>query len=86
VTFRIVINPDGWTFKVLENGYRYKPLDGGDPVKFTSLTEDGRLVECSTPQLLKTDGSDGRGGPAYYSEFNAYKSASWSGLKLPASL
>ena len=86
VTFRIVVNPDGWVFKVLENGYRYKPLDGGDPVKFTSTTDDGRVVECSSPQLLKPDGSDGRGGPAYYAEFNAYKSASWSGLKLPSSL
>ena len=86
VTFRIVVNPDGWTYKVLQNGYRYKPGGVGDAVKFTSTTEDGRVVECSSPQLLKTDGDDGRGGPAYYAEFNAYKSASWSGLKLPSSL
>lgn len=86
VTFRIVVNPDGWTYKVLQNGYRYKPGGVGDAVKFTSTTEDGRVVECSTPQLLKTDGDDGRGGPAYYAEFNAYKSADWSELKLPSLL
>lgn len=86
VSFRIVVNPDTWSFKILQNGYRYIPLDGGSPVKFTSVTDDGRVVECSTPQLLKPAGYDGRGGPAYYAEFAAYKSASWTTLKLPTSL
>ena len=50
-------------------------------------TADGRVVECSTPQLLGLDGSKGDGANRiYYLKFAAYKSASWTSLKLPASL
>ncbi len=88
VTFRIVINPDTWAVTVLQNGYRYYPGGSGvsDPVKFTSTTEDGRVVECSTPQLLDENGYDNRGGTPVYATFNQYKAASWASLHLPVSL
>lgn len=88
VTFRIVVNPDTWAVTVLQNGYRYYPGGSGvsDPVKFTSTTDDGRVVECSTPQLLDENGYDNRGGTPVYATFNQYKAASWASLHLPVSL
>lgn len=87
VSFRIVVKPDTWDLTVLENGYRYKDASG-NLVKFTDTTEDGRVVECSSPQLLGPpgDGGDGRGRGPYYATFHTYPKASWTGLKLPSSL
>ena len=88
VNFRITINPDTWALSVLQNGYRYYPGGSGvsDPVKFTETTADGRVVECSTPQLLDEYGYDNRGGEPVYATFAAYPSKNWAGLKLPANL
>lgn len=88
VNIRITVNPDTWALTVLQNGYRY--YDGGsgvtDPVKFTETTADGRVVECSTPQLLDENGYDNRGGTPVYATFAAYPSKSWTSLKLPGNL
>ncbi len=88
VNIRITVNPDTWALTVLQNGYRY--YDGGsgvsDPVKFTETTADGRVVECSTPQLLDENGYDNRGGTPVYATFAAYPAKSWTSLKLPSSL
>ena len=91
VTFRIVVNPATWDIEVLNNGYRYleTPSLGlaSNKVKFTETTDDGRVVECSSPQLLGLDGSKGDGqNRIYYLKFAAYNSASWSTLKLPRTL
>ena len=88
VNFRITVNPDTWALTVLQNGYRYYPGGSGvsDPVKFTETTADGRVVECSTPQLLDEYGYDNRGGEPVYATFAAYPSKNWAGLKLPATL
>ncbi len=88
VNFRITVNPATWALTVLQNGYRYYPGGSGvsDPVKFTETTGDGRVVECSTPQLLDENGYDNRGGDPVYATFAAYPSKSWSSLKLPANL
>lgn len=84
LSIRIVVNPDTWDLKVLQNGYRY--MDGGNLVKFTELTADGKVVECSTPQLLGPEGGDGRGRGPYYAEFKPYPAASWTQLNLPDSV
>ena len=91
VNFRIVVNPATWDIEVLNNGYRYleTPSLGlaSNKVKFTETTADGRVVECSTPQLLGLDGSKGdSSNRIYYLKFAAYNSAPWAALKLPASL
>lgn len=87
VSFRIVVNPDTWQLEVFQNGYRYKD-SAGQLVKFTETTADGRVVECSSPQLLGPvgDGGDGRGRGPYYASFAAYPSKSWASLNLPKKL
>ena len=85
ITATITINPAGWDMKVLQNGYRYKDANG-NVVKFTETTEDGRLVECTTPMLLTAEGGDGRGGEPAYATFKPYAEASWSRLSLPSSV
>lgn len=84
ITATITINPAGWDMKVLQNGYRYKDANG-NVVKFTETTEDGRLVECTTPMPLTATGGDGRGGEPAYATFKPYAEASWSRLSLPSS-
>lgn len=87
VSFIITVNPDTWALTVLQNGYRYIDANNNNAlVKFTDTTDDGRVVECSSPQLLGPEGGDGRGRGPYYATFNAYPSKSWTSLKLPASL
>jgi len=88
VNFRITVNPATWALTVLQNGYRYYAGGSGvtDPVKFTETTADGRVVECSTPQLLDEYGYDNRGGDPVYATFAAYPSKNWAGLKLPTTL
>ena len=85
MTIRITVNPATWDLKVLQNGYRYKDING-NLVKFTDTTADGRVVECSTPQLLGPvpEGGDGRGRGPYYATFKPYRAESWSDLHLPS--
>ena len=85
LTIRIRINPDTWDFTLLQNGYRY---DGGAEgmVKFTETTDDGRLVECQTPQLLDANGGDGRESGPVFSTYEVYRAESWASLGLPSNL
>lgn len=85
LSIHITINPNTWDLKVLENGYRYKDIEG-NLVKFTDITSDGKTVECSSPQLLGPEGGDGRGRGPYYAVFQPYKDASWSRLRLPTNV
>ena len=85
LTIKILVNPATWDISVLQNGYRYND-ENGNKVKFTETTADGRVVECSTPQLLGPtgEGGDGRGRGPYYATFKPYPAASWTRLGLPS--
>jgi hypothetical protein len=85
LNIHIRINPDTWDFTLLQNGYRYDAGADG-MVKFTETTDDGRVVECQTPQLLAEDGGDGRESGPVFSTYEVYRAESWASLGLPSNL
>lgn len=78
----------GWDLPVLECGWRFKETTGGITLlkRFTDTDENGRKVAPSCPQLLGTDGTPAGTGGRKVSVYGPYAEASWTDLKLPASL
>ena len=76
----------GWDEAFLECGYRYVETVGGKLVRFMDEDEEtGQLRPSAMPQLLKADGTDGRGYPPVIRRVATAKGSDWSGLNAPAS-
>lgn len=73
----------GWDMPMLQCGYQYINEDG-EKVKFTTIDESGELKEVSQPQLLTSDGGDGRRTTPVLRVVQLYEEIDFSVFNLPA--